>query len=438
MIKKKVNYRVPDRLYCITPTGLFEPGMLFTILKLIKEQYPDEQVVIDPDVYEIINPKVEGTEVFDRLMLPLRDYQLTANEKALKKGRGILKIGTGGGKTLTLASLISSYYMVDKSWKVIIIVPTLSLVSQTYKDFQEYNVPFSYTMWHGNAEPDLDANVIIANRNIIQTNYDDSHWINFVDMAVIDECHGIKKNNSISKIVGKINTNIKFGCTGTLPENKIDEWSVLGKIGPVLFDKDSFELRKEKYLTPVNVFQVEISYQNPPKIVKGQNNYYNELDFIYDNVFRNNVIKSTCNGCKNNTLVLVNHLRHGETLLELISQLSDKRVYFISGEMPVDERERIRAEMETNNDIICIAMSSIFSTGVNVKNLHNIIFASGGKSFIRIVQSVGRGLRLHELKDKLNIIDIVDNIKYGSAHGMKRRATYKKEQIDYSITKINE
>jgi superfamily II DNA or RNA helicase len=134
---------------------------------------------------------------------------------------------------------------------------------------------------------------------------------------------------------------------------------------------------------------------------------------------------------------MVNHLEHGDSLLSLMSERHDGRVFFVKGETLVEDRAKIIEMMEIHNDIICIAMSSIFSTGINIKNLPNIIFAGLGKSFIRVVQSIGRGLRLHERKNKLRIFDICDDTKYSLSHSQYRQDIYNKEQIYWKIKDID-
>ena len=380
----------------------------------------------------------KNSSVYNLLKYPLRDYQLSSVENALKFGRGIIKLGTGGGKTLTIASLLMSLYEDNPKLKILIIVPDLGLVNQTYNDFDEYNVKFKFTRWTGKIKPDLTANCIIANRGILQSKFEDNDWIKYVDTLVVDECHTIKKSNKISKMVNQITTNNKFGLTGTLPDNKPDEWNILGKLGKVIYDKDSYELRLESYLTNVDVKIIDVKYNDKPLYISGNNNFKTELDFIYTNKFRNNVINNICNKFNNNSLILVNHLAHGDALYDKLSQSKDKQIFFVKGEVEVETRDQIKKIMETNSNVICIAMSSIFSTGINIKNIHMIMFASGGKSFIRTIQSIGRGLRLHESKNKLLIIDICDQLKYGIRHGDKRKEIYKSEKISFTTTEIVE
>ena len=132
-------------------------------------------------------------------------------------------------------------------------------------------------------------------------------------------------------------------------------------------------------------------------------------------------------------MILINNIDHGQHLYNLLSQnLKDKQVFFIRGEVDVNERDKVKNIMENSNNVICIAVSSIFSTGVNIKNLHMILFAAGGKSFIRTVQSIGRGLRLSENKNELIIIDLADQLEYGSDHASKRKTIYREEQISFT------
>jgi superfamily II DNA or RNA helicase len=134
---------------------------------------------------------------------------------------------------------------------------------------------------------------------------------------------------------------------------------------------------------------------------------------------------------------MVNHLIHGDILLDVLSNGTDKRVFFVKGEVEVEERKKIIDLMEMNDNIVCIAMSSIFSTGINIKNLPNILFVGLGKSFIRVVQSIGRGLRLHDNKNKLNIFDVMDNMKYSYSHALHRQSIYDKEEIPWKIKEVS-
>jgi superfamily II DNA or RNA helicase len=247
-----------------------------------------------------------------------------------------------------------------------------------------------------------------------------------VNLFIGDECHKFNSTAEISKIINKIKTPNKFGFTGTLSDKLDDQWKTLGVFGPVIYEKKSKELRDEKYLSDVSINVLKLKHSKTRKM-----NYKQELEYLYKNEKRNNFITKLARKLVGNTLIMVNHLEHGDTLLSLMSDGLDRPVYFVKGEMVVEERQKVIDMMEKNDNIICIAMSSIFSTGINIKNLPNIIFAGLGKSFIRVVQSIGRGLRLHESKNKLRIFDITDDTKYSSSHAEYRQEIYDREEIPW-------
>ena len=148
-------------------------------------------------------------------------------------------LATAGGKTLVMASLLSKIHSLNKNFKACLIVPNRSLVEQTHNDFLEYGVPFSCSKWTGDDALNILTNVIVCNTSILQSKNSNLEWMKDVDVVLIDECHHIKKSNEITKIIDECSTNHKFGFTGTLPEDKIDQWTILGKVGPIIFQKMS-------------------------------------------------------------------------------------------------------------------------------------------------------------------------------------------------------
>lgn len=432
---------VSSRKYAITPSGQMMAGMYDEVKKyLITKQIT--KVSYSAEFEEYLNVGFKYSP-YDDFTPPykLRYYQKDLLTAAISNGRGVCILGTGGGKTLICASLVQSYYnnATDRgSFKCLIIVPTIDLVNQTFNDFTEYGVDFTYTKWKGGTDPDPGASVVIANASILTRRHklESSRWMKFVDLLVVDEVHGLADANKITNIVSGIHTTHKYGFTGTLPEDQMAKWNIIGAIGPVLYEKSSSELRVEGYLTNATVRCLEVSYKT--SIIGGKANpYYDELDFLYHNPYRNNLIKSICKKYNKNILILVNHIDHGVELLRVLSAL-DRPVYFIRGDVEVSERERIIQEMEASEGVICISISKIFSTGINVKNLHMLIFASGGKSFIRTVQAIGRGLRRHTSKQMFNIIDFCDKLSYGTKHATKRREIYNKEKIPYKTVHVEE
>lgn len=434
---RRYNRFASSRKYVITGTGTCELGLYWEIRKyLIKEQI-NTDISISPNLEKALKVGLD-VELCDHFNFKLRDYQEDVVGKALRLGRGTCVLGTGAGKTFITAALIENYFINSSdqdTFKCLMLVPDLGLVAQTYDEFINCGSTFKVTKWTGKHEPDLTANVIIANIGIIQSRFEDNDWLKYIDLLVVDECHKITSGNKISKIVQKIKTQNKYGFTGTLPEDQVDKWSIIGKLGPVVYEKTSYELRLEDHLANVSVKVLELNYTQRINYVTN-NRYREELDFVYENSDRNKFLTKLCSKLSNNILLLVNHIKHGEVLQEYLEEVQDKQVYFIRGEVAVDERERIKQIMEDHDNVVCIAISAIFSTGINIKNLHNIIFAAGGKSFIRTVQSIGRGLRKHETKNKLIIMDICDNLPYGMRHCEKRKSIYDKEKIQYKSIKI--
>jgi len=427
---------ISDRLYMINQSGYCLAGLYDEIRQwLIGKQVTD--VEFTPAFREYVDSGFDY-DVYDGYGddKKLRYYQKDFLKKGIAAGRGVCVLGTGGGKTLICASLIDTLYQARGRVKALLVVPNLGLVTQTYNDFTEYGVSFSFTRWTGKQTPDLSADVIICNSTILLRRFEKSQWVKDVDLVLVDEVHALSDANKITKCIRKIKTNHRYGFTGTLPENNQAKWNVIGTIGPVIYEKPSDELRSEGFLVNAEVKRIEISYTSPVLSVNDRA-YDDELDFIYFNKYRNGVIKNICTKYKRNVLILVNHIRHGEELQRVLSETGSK-VYFIQGSVDVDERIKLINEVEEGEGIIFIAISKIFSTGVNVKNLHMLIFAAGGKSFIRTVQSIGRGLRLHPSKTIFNIIDMCDVLQYTGEHAAKRLHIYDKEKIAHKTITLRE
>jgi superfamily II DNA or RNA helicase len=412
--------RIPERDYAVHKNGSFDFGLYNEIRKyLIANNFND--VVMSESFKAQLKCGFPFYVFHNELLLTLRDYQEDCVSSCLKVGRGTILVGTGGGKSLIQASLLENWKRHRGSLNALLIVPGIGLVSQLLKDFEDYGVKFTYSGWTGDM-PKQNTEVVIVNTELLCSQFAEFPELLDVDLVLGDECHKIKKSNQITKLINKIRTPNKFGFTGTLPLENIEKWKVLGTFGPVVYKKKADELREEDYLTDVRVLSLKI---NHPRQVKG---YKKEIEDMVSNNDRHNVIKKMTNGMKKNVLILVNRIEHGLNLLETLD-FDNRKVFFIHGEVPVEERARIIDIMENNDDVITIAMSSIFSTGINIKNLHYIIFAAGSKSFTRVVQSIGRGLRLHASKSLLYVFDIYDNYEFSIKHHDERLRYYEMEGI---------
>ena len=428
---------MPRRKYVITPLGACELGLYWEVRQYLIKNQINEPVDITPALAKALKVGT-NKEIVTDFKFTLRNYQEEVIQKAIKLGTGTCVLGTGAGKTFTTAALIEQFYRASNdpdTFKCLMLVPDLGLVTQTFDEFINVGITYKCTKWTGKTKPDFTANVIIANIGIIQSQFEDHDWLRHIDLLIVDECHKITAGNKISKIVQQIKTPNKFGFTGTLPEDQLNKWSIIGKLGPVIYEKNSYELRLENFLTNVNVKIMNINYSPRPHF-SGPTGYRDELEYIYNHDRRNTILQSLVRKLPNNTLIMVNHIAHGDIIMEYLEKIEGKKVYFIQGSVDVEERDRIKAIMEKETNVVVVAISAIFATGVNVKNLHNIIFASGGKSFIRTVQSIGRGLRKHDSKDKLIIFDMCDQLNYGVAHCDKRKDIYDKEKIRYKEVDI--
>lgn len=441
---------IPLRKYVITPTGRFLPGLTYEIINYIKENHPTEKVIVSEQLVKSVLPSKEWQEseyytdsILD-LNLKLYDYQEDVVKKCIQTGRGTIVLATAGGKTLIMSSLINhirnTVYKTKLDFKCVVIVPSLSLVEQTVDKFQEYSVNFTYSKWTGNNPLNLASDVIVCNIGILQSKNTDISFLETIDILIIDEVHILRTGNNINKIIDTILTPHRFGFTGTLPESKVDSWNIIGKMGPQLYEKKSYELRKDNFVSRVQISILEIVYKNRPTMgVFTDARYRAELDFIIVSEYRNRVINKIASNATNNILILVDLIKHGEKIASVLKEnLKNKEVYFIQGSVETDVREQIRKKMEYKNNVVCVAISKIFSTGIDIKNLHYIIFAGGGKAKIKTLQSIGRGLRLHKDKKILQIVDIQDQLEYGIKHGTKRIQFYEQEKIPYQKTTIKE
>ena len=429
---------IKDRIYAITPKGKCDVGLVGEIIKYCKEKKIDFD--INNELFKVLFPSLPKPTRNYKLKFELRDYQQEIVDKCINAGRGTIVLATAGGKTLTMAGLLEYYYQnVNKFFKGLIIVPDLGLVNQTHSDFNEYKVNYTHSIWSGGNDLNTNTNIVVANMGILQSEKSDTKWLEDIDILIVDETHKLRRDNKINKIIKSIKTRHKFGFTGTLPDEPLDKWNIFGKIGPQLYERKAYELRKDNYVTPARVHIFELNYKTKQTDIYNKNLpvsfYLQEGEFIKNNTYRNTFISKLSMRLDNNTLILIDYIEHGEILLEYVSNYCEgKKVFFICGDVEVEERRKIQQLMETETNVIVIAISKIFSTGINIKNLHYIVFANGGKAKIRIIQSIGRGLRLHKDKKQLIIFDIADNLIYGQRHVEQRKQLYKSENIKYEQT----
>lgn len=435
------NKYTPRRLYAITPAGKFDIGLYGNIISFLRKE--NLLFLENRDVISVYNPSLNYCTI-QPLNLSLREYQTESINNCLNHGRGVVVLPTGAGKTLTIATLINTIKNYHKDFKFLIIVPTIQLIKQTYEDFISYGVPATIvSKWSGDEELNTNTTIVIAGLQILQSQSEKyKEYLASINILIVDECHKLRKKNEFNEVIKLIKTSHKFGFTGTLPSELLDQWNIVGKIGPILYEKQSIELRDNKQIANIHVQILIFNYINKPTLSSPNmfsptKAYEEETEFIINSSLRNNKIASLCANLEKNALVVCERISHGTLLYNTLSNICKfKKIYFIQGSVDVEVREQIRMLMEKENNIICIAISKIFAEGINIKNLHYIIFASSSKAKIKILQTIGRGVRLHPLKTKLYIFDIADNLRYGNKHLKERIKLYETEKIKFKTSEI--
>ena len=432
-MRRRYGRNMPVRKYAITNKGHFDLPFYKDICKEITQTFPS-LVLKTSEKFEQLIADSKIADSLITLKLEPRDYQKESAELALQKGQGIIVLPTSAGKTFTMA-LIAATAIKEKDYNVFIIVPNIQLVQQTYQDFLDYGILESLiSKWTGNHEYS-ETKIVISNSQILLSEKQDTSVLKRYQCVIVDECHKNASAQKITKLIKNLNYKHIFGLTGSLPENKFDVWSLNRIFGPIIYHKKSIELRQDQYISKVRVVGLEIEYTNIPNFSRPSMSeptagYEEETVWLHTNEFRNSLILKLIDKLQTNTLILVDRIVHGEVLLNYLKQNTSKQVYFIQGSVDVEEREKLRQLMEETHGVICIAISKIFSTGISIKNLHNVVFAAIGKARIKIIQSIGRSLRLHQSKEIATIFDIADvNLTYGYKHYEERKRLYDSEKI---------
>lgn len=401
--------------------------------------FPEE----DPDGFAKFMDTVElssgGTPI------ELRDYQRIAAFSSINSRRSLLLSPTGSGKSLILY-LILRWHLLNNR-KCLLIVPRVQLVEQMYSDFEDYsglnnwNVEEYVQTISGGKSKVADKLLTISTYQSLQ-NLPAEYFHQF-DVISVDECH-LATAKTITKIVDQcVNAHYRVGVTGTLDESKTNAMCLTGLFGPVKQVTTTKSLMDSKALSDIKIHSIILQYEEQYRKYVSKMKYKDEMDWLCANPVRNQFIVEQASQTTGNTLVLFQYVEHGKKLFEMSQeQIQGKQIYLIYGEVDKDIREDVRRLLETRNDIIIYASYQTTSTGVNFKNLSNIIYASPSKSKVRNLQSLGRGLRLAEGKTHCNLFDIGDDLSWKKKknttfiHIMERLKQYTDEQLEYEVTQV--
>lgn len=389
----------------------------------------------------------------ERKSIKLREHQLEGVYKALINKRMTGLSATNSGKSLIIYTYIRFLIDIVKLDKILLLVPNVSLVEQMFNDFKDYSLlnKWDVEKYCQKIYSDIKIKERDYNKQIIISTWQSIHeWdIEFFKpfkCFICDEVH-LAKGNSIQNISGKcINASYRLGVTGSLSNSYTDELIIRGAFGSVIKLIDNNEMIDKGYSTPYNVKCILLKYnENISKNMKYLS-YNDEIDFLLECIERNKYIAKLAKNLNNNTLVLFEKVKkHGIPLFNLIKcSVPEKKVLYIDGNISNEQRLNIINYMKTHNDVILIASYGTFSTGINLKNLYNLIFASPFRSKIRLLQSLGRMLRKMDNKNQVNIYDLVDDLSYKSYQNnvldqfiSDRLVYYDAEKTNYKIYKIN-
>ena len=268
-------------------------------------------------------------------------------------------------------------------------------------------------------------------------------WFQQYKVVIGDEAH-LFKAKSLSKIMEKLtDCPWRFGFTGTLDGTLTHKLVLEGLFGPVEKVTSTSDLIKEKHLSEFKINIITLKYAEQTRNSMKRAKYQDEIDFLVRCDARNRFIKNLCLSLDGNTLALFNYVdKHGKVLYNMMKNDTDKPVFFVHGGVKGEERDQIRQIVENERTSIIVASYGTFSTGVNIRNLHNIVFSSPSKSRVRNLQSIGRGLRRADGKSEARLFDLVDDLRfkqwknYSLEHFGERLKVYNEEEFPYKIYQV--
>lgn len=428
------NYTLPSGL--LYHVEQFAESRGYVISNTIQETRDDEDLPSIP-------LSAGGKEI------ALRDYQEEAIKHALKYKKSLLLSPTGSGKSLMIY-MILRWYLETSNKNALIVVPTTSLVEQMWKDFADYasnDDSFDpndvHRIYAGKEKESFRQRVVITTwQSVFKM---PRNWFEDYEMVVGDEAH-LFKAKSLTTIMGHLrNAWLRIGTTGTLDGTKVHKLVLEGAFGPTYNVTSTKKLIESNTLSDLNIDVLALTYSDQEKKSFGKKTYQEEISYITQHEKRNNFIRNLALAQEGNTLVLFNLVEgHGKPLYNLIKEKANpnRKIFFVSGEVGAVDREQIRELVEKEKDAIIVASLGTFSTGINIKNLHNMVFAAPTKSQVRVLQSIGRSLRKAENGQPAKVYDICDDLSWKSRknytlqHGVERVKIYAKEQLKFKTHQV--
>lgn len=428
--------RLLNALTAITYAGLVEE-----IRKFCKAR--DYEFSVDDSFKP--TKKIDEAETIEflkslNLTMKPRGYQVEAFMRAVNSDRGVFLSPTASGKSFIIY-LITRYY----NARTLIIVPTTSLVSQLASDFADYGFDSStnvHSVFSGQDKRSPKPITISTWQSIYKL---PKGYFEDYDLIIGDEAHQFKAK-SLTTIMEKMeNTKYRFGFTGTLDGSLTNEITLTGLFGPVHRVTTTKSLMDDGKVAKLSIKVIILKHKKEDRKLISKANYQDEVDWIVSNPVRNKFLRNLTLSAEGNTLLLFQFVdKHGKLLYDSIkSKDPNRKVFFIHGGVDAEDRENVRRIVESESNAVIVASFGTFSTGINIRNLHNIVLASPSKSRIRLLQSIGRGLRLSDTKDSVTVYDVGDDLRHGDRtnytlqHLTERMEIYNSEDFDYKIYTVD-
>lgn len=363
----------------------------------------------------------------------LRDYQCRVINEFLKNPQSLAEVATGAGKTLITAVLSQKVEHLGRS---MVIVPNKDLVTQTERDY--INMGLDVGVYYGDRKEFGKTHTICTWQSLAVLEKDTKkgkadipidEFVEDVVLIMVDEVHKAKADVLRDQLSGMFrHVPLRWGLTGTVPKDEHEATGVTSALGPVVGTLSSKELQDMGVLADldINIFQMK----DAPA---GFNSYAQELKWLTTDPTRIGEISNIINSISDsgNTLVLIDRIKTGEMLKEI-----NPEWVFVSGSMKSKDRQEEYDEVSETNNKVIVATYGVAAVGINIPRIFNLIMIEPGKSFVRVIQSIGRGIRKAEDKDYVAVYDITSDLKYSKRHLTKRKAFYAEKEFKYSLTKL--
>ena len=362
----------------------------------------------------------------------LRDYQYDVVNKFLENPQALQEVATGAGKTITTATLS---HLCEPYGRTMVVVPNKSLVVQTEEDYK--NLGLDVGVYFGDRKELGKTHTICTwqSLNVLdKKSYDDetlslAEFTAGVAAIIVDEVHQAKAEVLTKLLTQNFNNcAIRWGLTGTVPKEAFEFQGILASIGPVINQVSAHDLQEKGVLANL---QINVLQTTDVQVFRSFQEEYSFLvtDPIRLNWMANKIKELSLSG---NTLVLINRIDTGNKLIELIPN-----AVFVSGGMKLDDRKEEYDEIKTSDGKVIVATYGVAAVGINIPRIFNLVLIEPGKSFVRVIQSIGRGIRKAQDKDHVEIWDFTSTCKYAKRHLTERKKYYKEAKYPFTITKVN-